>query len=69
MPSDEKPPARPWARVHDSFEDAEQAEREYYASLTPDERIAAVEEMRQRWMKMKGLPDLGVQKVVRVFRR
>lgn len=60
---------RPWVRVHRSFEEAEQAERERYLRMSPAERVAAVEEMRRRWMTMKGLDDQGLRRVVRVSRQ
>ena len=34
-------------RVYDSFEEAEQDQREYWMSCTPEERLTALEMLRQ----------------------
>ena len=46
-----------------TFEDAERADREYYASLTPDERMAILLELVQR---EHGDASKGLERVYRV---
>ena len=51
------------ARIFRSFEEAESAEREYYASLTPQERIEIVNQLRAQRH-----PDADQQRLQRVYR-
>jgi hypothetical protein len=51
------------ARIFRSFEEAERAEREYYAGLTPQERIEIVNELHA-----KRHPDADQQRLQRVYR-
>jgi hypothetical protein len=54
---------RKTARIFRSFEEAERAEREYYAGLTPQERIEIVNELHA-----KRHPDADQQRLQRVYR-
>lgn len=58
-----------WFRKLDSFADEAEADREFWARMTPSERVAVIEDLRQDWLKMKGLPDEGLRRVVRVLER
>ena len=56
-----------WVRRCASFEEEHQADVEFWARLTPDERVAAVESLRQHWFKMTGQRDEGLRRTVRVL--
>jgi hypothetical protein len=58
-----------WLRKCSSHEEAEEADREFWAQMTGDERVAAVEDMRLN-EKVSGDEDLGrLRRVVRIFQR
>ena len=57
----------PWVRKLDSFAAEAEADREFWEQVEPSDRVAVVEELRLQWLKMKGLPDEGVRRVVRVL--
>lgn len=59
--------AEPWLRKLDSFADEAQADREFWAQMGPNQRVAVIEDLRLTWLKMKGLPDEGLRRVVRVL--
>lgn len=56
------------ARRSTSFEDSDKADREYYRSLTPDERMAIVAELDARYRREHGSSELRVERVVRIIR-
>ena len=56
-----------WVRKCASFEEERVADREFWAQLTPDARIAAVEELRAQWAAMSGHGHEGLRRTVRVF--
>ena len=55
-------------RVFKSFEEAETADREYYRSLTPAERIQIVLMLRERYRASNKLPN-NFQRVCRIVER
>lgn len=57
------------ARVFNDWKEAEEADVEYYRSMTPEERIAIVEMLRQQWYKIHGETEQGLRRVVRIVRR
>jgi hypothetical protein len=57
-----------WVRKCSSFEEAEEADQEFWAQMTGDERVQALEQMRQDAWKLTGQPYEGIQKVVRIIR-
>jgi hypothetical protein len=58
-----------WVRRLESFEDEARADREFWASMTPDERVAALEEIRSDWYKIHGGHDSGLRRVLRVVEK
>ena len=56
-----------WLRKCSSFEEEEQADREFWQQMSPDERVAAIDDLRQDWLKMKGSRDEGLRRTVRVL--
>jgi hypothetical protein len=60
-----------WVRKCSSFEEERQAGREFWAQLTPDERVAAVEELRRDWARMQGDDEdlQGLRRSARVLQR
>lgn len=58
-----------WVRTCDTHEEAEEADREFWADMSPDERVEALEEMRLE-QKVTGREHIGrLRRVVRVFER
>jgi hypothetical protein len=58
-----------WIRRCASFDEERAADREFWAQLTPAERIAAVEELRAQWASMSGHGHEGLRRTVRVLER
>ena len=59
-----------WVRKCASFEEERQADREFWALMTPDARVAALDEMRGQWPA----PDIdelqqGLRRTVRIVQR
>ena len=45
-------------------------EREFWRSKTPEERLAALEQLRKQYMKLKGIDaEQGVQRVCKIIKR
>jgi len=57
----------PWIRKCTSFEEERQADFEFWARFTPDERVAIVESLRQQWFTITGQRDEGFRRTVRVL--
>jgi hypothetical protein len=47
----------PEVRIFDSFEDAERADAEYYASLTPKERVDVLLDLVENYRRSLGPAD------------
>ena len=58
-----------WVRKCASFEEDRQADREFWAALTPDARVALVEQIRHDWTKISGQPVERLRRTVRVLQR
>jgi hypothetical protein len=58
-----------WLRVCASFEEEAAADREFWAALSPDQRVAVVEEMRQNGWKVTGGRGEGFQRFLEVLER
>jgi hypothetical protein len=43
-----------WVRRCQSFEEERAADREFWATISPDERVALVEELRHEWARISG---------------
>ena len=56
-----------WIRKLGSFEDASRADREFWQSVSPDARVAAVEDLRRQWARLQGANDEGLRRTVRVL--
>jgi hypothetical protein len=54
---------------YDSFEDSERAERRYYATLSPNERLALSFEIIADYLESTGEADEGLARVCRVVER
>ena len=57
----------PWVRRCASFDEEREADREFWARLSPDERVAVVESLREQWRQMTGQRDEGLRRTVRVL--
>jgi hypothetical protein len=55
-----------WVRKCSSFEEEAAADREFWARMSPGERVAAVDQMRRWWLLTQGLPDEGLRRTARV---
>jgi hypothetical protein len=54
--------------IHRSFEESDQADREYYRSLTPQQRLAILLELNRQWAgKTDGTPD-RLERVYRIIK-
>lgn len=60
-----------WVRKCSSFEEERRADREFWAALTPEQRVAAVEELRQEWARTRGTDEdlQGLRRSARVLQR
>jgi len=58
-----------WLRKCASFEEEEEADREFWAQMTGDERVEALEQMRQDAWKVTGERLEGLRRTVRVLGR
>jgi hypothetical protein len=54
-------------RRFSSFEEEQKADREYWAAMTPDARVAMVEQLRRDWAVFSGHPAERLRRVVRVL--
>ncbi len=52
--------------VYTSFEESERADRDYYRSLTPEQRLDILLELVDRWRQ--GLPNESANRLERVYR-
>jgi hypothetical protein len=57
-----------WVRKLKSFEEERVADREFWAQLSPDVRVAAVEELRLQWSKIRGESHEGLRRTARVLK-
>ena len=58
-----------WVRKCANFAEDRQADREFWAQLTPAERISALEELRAQWIATIDHGDEGLRRTVRVLER
>ena len=56
-----------WLRRCQSFAEEANADREYWAQFTPDERVGIVEQMRREWMELNGRDDEGLRRTARLL--
>ena len=50
-----------------SFVEDRQADREFWAAMTPDARVAVVEQLRAEWALISGHPEERLRRTVRVL--
>ncbi len=62
-------PVEFWLRVCNSFAEEAQADREYWARMTPQQRVEIAEEMRQNGWKITGGRVEGFRRVLEVLER
>lgn len=53
-----------WLRRATSFDEESEADSEFWLTMTPDERVAVLEQMRQEWIEEHG-GDEGLRRTVR----
>jgi hypothetical protein len=58
-----------WLRKGGSFEEEEEADREFWQQMTGRERVAVLEDMRREAWKITGEPLERLRRVVRVIER
>lgn len=60
-----------WVRKVAGFDQEKRADREFWAQLTPDQRVAVVEDLRREWIERQHGQEAAqrLQRVVRVLRR
>jgi hypothetical protein len=56
-----------WVRRCFTFAEEKAADREFWATMTADERVAAIDDLRADWLKLRGLPDERLRRAVRVL--
>jgi len=52
-----------------SFEEEQNADREYWATVPPDDRVAMVEQLRRDWATISGQTEERLRRVLRVLDR
>jgi hypothetical protein len=58
-----------WVRKCDSFAEERAADRDFWKQMTPDQRVAAVGELRAQWAALTGAHHEGFRRTVRVLER
>ena len=56
-----------WVRKVSSFEEDRRADREFWQTMSPELRIAAVADLRKQWAAFQGIHDEGLRRTVRVL--
>ncbi len=56
-----------WIRECVSFAEDRQADRESWAAMTPDQRVAVVEQLRKDWTLISGHPEERLRRTARVL--
>jgi hypothetical protein len=50
-----------------SFDEEQKADKEHWAAIPPDARVAMVEELRRNWAVFSGQPEERLRRTVRVL--
>jgi ABC-type nitrate/sulfonate/bicarbonate transport system substrate-binding protein len=58
-----------WIRKCASFDEDARADREFWAAMTPDARVALVEQLRREWAAISGHPAERLRRTVQVLGR
>jgi hypothetical protein len=56
-------------RRFSSFEEEQKADKEYWAAIPPEDRVAMVEQLRRDWTTFSGQTEERLRRVVRVLDR
>ena len=56
-----------WLRRCDSFAEERDADDEFWARFSPDERVSILEDMRREWLDRNGRADEGLRRIARVL--
>jgi len=62
---DYDPPMDIWLRRSSSFQDESDADAEFWQRMTPDERVAVLEQMRREWLEEHDRGDQGLRRIAR----
>jgi hypothetical protein len=57
-------PVAMWINRSSSFEEEAEADVRFWKQMTPDERVAVLEQMRQEWLEQHGRADEGLRRIV-----
>jgi hypothetical protein len=57
-----------WFRRLRSFEEEANADAEFWAQMTPDERVAIVEQLRAEWLKEHGRSGEELRRTLAILR-
>ena len=58
-----------WIRKCSSFEEERAADREFWLSIPPDDRVALVEQLRQQWADQSGHAIERLRRTAKVLER
>jgi hypothetical protein len=58
-----------WVRKCSDFDEERAADREFWAQMTPSERVSALEELRAQWKSTSADGHEGLRRTVRVLQR
>jgi hypothetical protein len=56
-----------WLRRHESFAEEARADREFWASMTPDQRVAVIDQLIIDWLRLRGAGHEGLRRSARVL--
>ncbi len=56
-----------WVNKSSTFDEARQADREFWRAASAEARLQAVEDLRQHWARLKGISHEGLRRTVRVL--
>jgi hypothetical protein len=56
-----------WVRRCSSFAEEAAADAEFWAAMTAEQRVAAMDEVRNDFLRATGAPDERLRRVLRVF--
>lgn len=56
-----------WVRRYDSFEAEAEGDAQFWLQMTPDARVALVDQIRREWQELNGQPDERLRRTARVF--
>lgn len=59
---------RGWFRRFDSFAAEAESDAEFWLEMTPEQRVALVDQMRREWQELHGGGEERLRRTARVFR-